>query len=339
MNNILVSIIVPVYNGEKYIKNCIDRIKEQTYKNIELIIINDGSTDNTEEIIKKYNFNNLKHIIINKKNSGVSDSRNLGIKKSTGKYITFLDVDDELTSDAISYYMRIITVNKCDAVRGNYVLKYKDKFKRNKEKNKEKLYAQFEMKNLRLNLYRGNFNGFGCLFFIKRKLLIDNNIYFPKEMSFMEDFVFISNLFKYAKSVFFSSKIMYLYIQNNDSASHSTNIDKRLCNIDYKYKNTIEYIRSNNFSKETICDILNQNIYILLKTQYYIINNYKIDKNYKIDLDKDKIYNRLHKYLSENGMELRQMDLKNKILFEILKIKNKKLILLINKLYMILKGE
>ena len=89
----LISIIVPVYNCEEYIEKCIDSILHQTYQNFEVIVINDGSKDNTLEKLKKY-INKNKITIISIENNGVSNARNLGIKNSKGDYICFIDSDD-----------------------------------------------------------------------------------------------------------------------------------------------------------------------------------------------------------------------------------------------------
>ena len=92
-----ISIIIPIYNGEKFIKKCLDSILANYNKNYEVIIINDGSTDGTREILNNYKEENIK--IINNNNNGVSFSRNLGIKLATGKYIMFVDIDDYLSSN------------------------------------------------------------------------------------------------------------------------------------------------------------------------------------------------------------------------------------------------
>ena len=90
----LVSIVVPVYNCENYIERCIKSLLEQTYKNIEIILINDGSKDRSLDICKKYSNIDKRIVIIDKKNEGVSKARNTGIKKSNGKFISFVDADD-----------------------------------------------------------------------------------------------------------------------------------------------------------------------------------------------------------------------------------------------------
>ena len=96
-----ISIIVPVYNAQKYLKKCIDSIINQTYKNIEILLINDGSKDKSLKICKEYEKKDSRIIVIDKQNKGVSNTRNVGIKKSTGDYIVFIDSDDCFELDAI----------------------------------------------------------------------------------------------------------------------------------------------------------------------------------------------------------------------------------------------
>lgn len=97
----LISIVVPVYNAEKYIVKCMDSLINQTYGNIEIIVINDGSKDRTKNILDKYALNDKRIKIIHKENTGVSDTRNIGINISTGEYVCFVDADDWLDSDYI----------------------------------------------------------------------------------------------------------------------------------------------------------------------------------------------------------------------------------------------
>lgn len=105
MNN-LVSIIIPVYNTEDYLEKCLNSIINQDYKNIEIIIINDGSTDNSASIIENFDYKNKRHIIINEDNQGLSYARNVGLDVSNGRYVCFVDSDDYVKNDFISkmYY-------------------------------------------------------------------------------------------------------------------------------------------------------------------------------------------------------------------------------------------
>lgn len=100
-----VSIIIPVYNSEKYISKCLDSVLNQTYKNIEIIVINDGSKDNSINILKEYEKKYKRIVLIDKQNEGVSKTRNLGINKATGDFIMFVDNDDYIDKDYIFNYM------------------------------------------------------------------------------------------------------------------------------------------------------------------------------------------------------------------------------------------
>lgn len=107
--NIDYSIIIPIYNCEKYIEKCIISVINQKYENFELILINDGSTDKSFEVCKKYKENDNRIICISKNNSGVSDTRNVGIKNAKGKYILFLDSDDYIEENYLLCINKMIT--------------------------------------------------------------------------------------------------------------------------------------------------------------------------------------------------------------------------------------
>lgn len=101
MDNPKISVIIPVYNGEQFIETAINSVINQTYTNYEIIVVNDGSVDNTREIVNKIAFKNEKIKLINKENAGVSVARNIGVRETTGEYLTFLDADDKLECTAL----------------------------------------------------------------------------------------------------------------------------------------------------------------------------------------------------------------------------------------------
>lgn len=115
-----VTIIVPVYNAKKYIKRCIESILKQTYENFELLLINDGSKDNSIKILNDYLKKDKRIKVIDKENEGVAKTRNLGIKKATGKYIMFIDNDDYIDPDYVETYIKIAIDNNSDVVMGGY---------------------------------------------------------------------------------------------------------------------------------------------------------------------------------------------------------------------------
>ena len=121
-----VSIIVPVYNGEKTLERCVDSVLKQEYKDFELFLINDGSSDKTREICERYAAADDRVLVIHKENSGVSESRNMAIAQAHGEYLQFLDCDDWITPDATKLLVRAakeygvaLEVNNSSLLPGN----------------------------------------------------------------------------------------------------------------------------------------------------------------------------------------------------------------------------
>ena len=114
MNKPLISVVVPVYNVEQYLKKCLDSIIKQKYNNLEIIIVNDGSTDNSQKICQEYVKKDKRIKLITQKNQGLSAARNTGIDNAHGKYISFVDSDDYLDLEFINELYNTIIENKSD---------------------------------------------------------------------------------------------------------------------------------------------------------------------------------------------------------------------------------
>ena len=114
MKNPLVSVIIPIYNVEKYINKTINSVINQTYKNLEIILVNDGATDNSLEICKKYNEIDSRIMIIEKENGGLSSARNAGLDVAKGEYISLIDGDDFIESHFIEYLLSLIIKSEAD---------------------------------------------------------------------------------------------------------------------------------------------------------------------------------------------------------------------------------
>ena len=112
----LISVIVPVYNVEEYLDECLDSIRKQTYKNIEVILVNDGSTDKSQEICERYCQQDSRFYLINQENRGLSGARNRGIQESTAEFITFVDSDDVIKEDMLEQLMKPMTLENIDIV-------------------------------------------------------------------------------------------------------------------------------------------------------------------------------------------------------------------------------
>ena len=130
MDNPKVSIIIPVYNVEKYLKKCLDSVVNQTLKDIEIIVVNDGSPDNSQKIIDEYAKKYSQIASYTKENGGLSDARNYGIKKSKGKYLAFIDSDDFIDHDMIKKMYNKAVKENLDIVVCNSVEVYENGLKR-----------------------------------------------------------------------------------------------------------------------------------------------------------------------------------------------------------------
>ena len=115
-----ITVIVPVYNVEHYLDKCLDSVIKQTYKNIEIIVVNDGSTDNSGEICQEYAQKDNRIVYIEKENGGLSDARNAGLDQMTGSYVTFVDSDDWIEQDYVETLYQKITEYQADIAIGNY---------------------------------------------------------------------------------------------------------------------------------------------------------------------------------------------------------------------------
>ena len=120
MENELISIIVPIYNVENYLRQCLDSIVSQTYQNFECLLINDGSSDNSADICREYIEKDSRFRYFEKENVGVSSARNLGIERSKGQYITFIDSDDWVDSEYLEVLYRALIEEKADIAITTY---------------------------------------------------------------------------------------------------------------------------------------------------------------------------------------------------------------------------
>lgn len=232
MNQKLVSIIIPVYNSEKYLKQCINSIRQQTYKNIEIIVIDDGSTDNSFNIISDLQKKDKRIKKFKIKNGGVSRARNYGIEKSNGNYITFIDSDDWVSNDFVKHAMQYIEEYNIDIVLGGTEKKYVTSNKKYHIKSKDiKIYQNIELKNVENNIigYKTKetpelekcfMSGSVCKIFKKNTL---EGIKFDEYLKIGEDTIFNIETLRKSKSIGITPEIWYYYRMNENSATKKLN--------------------------------------------------------------------------------------------------------------------
>ena len=175
----LVSIIIPVYNVEKYLSHCLNSVLSQNFNDFEILLVNDGSTDGSDKICNEYAEKDNRIRAFHKENNGLSSARNYGLKKSSGKYVIFLDSDDFWNNDDIllSFFHKA-EENNLDVVRGEYYnvnsngfLLYTPKITKFKLSLDNKIMSSYEMMK-----YVIEDSFFSCLFFYKKDSI--NNLFF-----------------------------------------------------------------------------------------------------------------------------------------------------------------
>ena len=278
--NDLISIIVNVYNGEKYIEKCLNSILRQTYKNIEIIIVNDNSKDKTLNIIKKYKDKRIK-IINNKKNIGLSLSRNIGIDNSNGKYLYFVDVDDYIELDTIEYLYKLIKKYKVKLSTCKCLDIYDYNYKYKNDTETITLLSNEEMLNKLLLTIDRTGTTWNKLY--EKDLF--NDIRFEDRI--VNDVVTTYKLILKCKKIVFSNQIKYFYLRHNNSILGKKNY-KHLIDL---YDGAIE--RYNHIDKIYPEKIENKICLLLLIESLYVINNKELN-NYLKDKDALNLYKRLY---------------------------------------------
>ena len=213
-----VSVIVPAYNAEKYIEKCIDSLIFQTYLNIEIIVVDDGSTDKTYDILQ--NYKNIE--IIHSKQSGVSSARNKGLDIATGDYIMFLDSDDYLDADAIETLVNLSAEYDTDII--HFPLRYVSDNNVSEEDfvhGDDKFVAKDEFQT---NIYKKIFTSIQfnsvCRNFYKKELT--DNVRFKTDIKTAEDLIFNLNMFTKAKNCLFTNKVKYNYCRDTEGLTGSS---------------------------------------------------------------------------------------------------------------------
>lgn len=213
----LVSIIVPAYNAEKYISRCIESILSQSYENIELIIINDGSSDDTGKIIEKYSSVDDRIRIFNVPNGGVSCARNIGILQAQGKYCQFVDADDMLMMNAVYTEVQAAELYDADVVHFDYITSSDIHSDDSEQFNVVDVSVGQAIDDFCLN----KIENYVWCFFFRRKYLKKCNITFNQEIDFGEDVLFIAQLFENCCTIIYIPKHLYFY-RKHLCATHMT---------------------------------------------------------------------------------------------------------------------
>ena len=248
METPLISIIIPVYNVEKYIKACLTSVFNQSYTNIEIIIIDDNGKDKSIEIasemlkITSFRYSIIKQI----ENMGVSEARNTGIKHSLGKYIFFLDADDVITPNCIELLYNAMVSSKSDLVMGEYKRIYSKEFNKELDDNiNYKDSKKIEYKDI----YYNNESHYIWNILYKKSVILDNNLFFEKDIKFAEDALWITLVqFKAKKMVKINAQTYKYRITKDSSCISLCAKDKYINNLILVIEKLFDYVNSQKYS-------------------------------------------------------------------------------------------
>ncbi|MGL4252976.1 MAG: glycosyltransferase family 2 protein, partial [Fusobacteriaceae bacterium] len=213
-----ISVVVAVYNGEKYIERCIDSIINQEFKNLEIIIIDDGSQDETENLCKKYlGIQNLKYIKV--QNGGCSKARNIGIENALGEYIVFVDADDYLEKNMYKDMYRCAIENNADIVVSGF-----KKVRENRELEDVLIPQKSDYMESFFKLIAKDDDSFYPVWnkLYKRAILIEKKIKFPLDTHMGEDIVFNYKMFYFSSIVSVCREATYNYFLNTQGVTQNS---------------------------------------------------------------------------------------------------------------------
>lgn len=255
----IISIIVPVYNTEQYLSSCLDSILNQTYKNIELIIINDGSTDRSAEICDLYSSKDTRIKVIHKMNGGVSTARNLSLSIASGNYIGFIDSDDIISSHMFELLYNNIKDNDCEvSVCGIKVCSLNNIGTKNSINRK---VIVEDNRTALCNLLVGKYYaGHSCNKLFKKSAI--QNTIFNEDIYVYEDLLFVTKVFLNCTKIVYDSEPNYYYFIRNTSAYNRAFTEKQYTalNACYEIKNMLQ---DPLYTHYTEANILLCNLYLL----------------------------------------------------------------------------
>lgn len=243
----MVSIIVPIYNAEQYLRRCVDSILNQEYTDYELLLVNDGSTDASGDICEEYGDRDPRVIVIQKENTGVSDSRNRALDRARGKYLQFLDSDDWITPDATRLFVRAAEEYGCDMVISDFYRVVGERLSPKGDIEEEGVLTREEFAAHMMENPADFYYGVLWNKLYRRDIVEEHKLRMDTDISWCEDFMFNLEYIRYAKVFYALHAPIYYYVKRKGSlASQGINISKTV-----KMKlNVFEYY--NNFYKHVL---------------------------------------------------------------------------------------
>ena len=292
----LISVVIPVYNVEKYVVQCIKSVLNQIYTKLDIIVVDDGSTDNSGQICDRYAKEDTRIRVIHKENGGLSDARNRGIEEAIGRYIIFIDSDDYVSPNYVDNLYNLVKKNGCDigvtcAIKYNYKTKYLCKTESMKSQETKVFNSEQAIKNM---LYRQDIPIYAWAKIYNRELF--DYIQFPNGELF-EDLGTEYLLFHEASKIAFNPVRDYFYLQRTNSIITSKYNSNKMIQV-YNCEKIIEFVREKypKIEKAAIskCFVTTLNHYSTIPKGRKFIN----DRKYALNII--KMYRKKVLYDNEN---------------------------------------
>ena len=298
-----ISVVIPVYKVEKYLKKCVDSVRNQTYENLEIILVDDGSPDNCGKMCDELAQSDERIKVVHKENAGLSAARNTGIENATGRYICFIDSDDFLSEDFCEVLYDAVQESGSDVASVALSMVREDGYKINtsddlKEVIKDNnMYTYVGNEILKQILYRKTFKNYVCTKLYKKEIL--ESCKFKEGVNY-EDVLFMYEISKKINKITFVNKECYFYLKRYDSITATCsekNLNDFLDVVTYRYE---EIDSKGNLDKYNMYALLESIISISIK---YIISKQTYET---VDKKSEYIFEKLKQYLNnyENEIEL-----------------------------------
>lgn len=302
-----VSVIIPVYNVEKYLRRCVDSVLAQTYKNIEVILVNDGSPDRCPQICDEYVESDSRIKVIHKKNGGLSSARNAGLDSSTGDYITFVDSDDWIAPDTYEHSIGMMNVYSADVVQFDYITTKEYTLNTHNEDEVIETYEGLDiLRYYLLSTYKtGSYSVCRCLF--PRDAIGDVRF---REGKINEDIDFKYKVLRNTKKLAVTNLVKYFYYQHGETIS-SGGLRKKDFDL---YDSADELYKLAVVENDT--EIEQLALYKKLRTPFSLLSKIAYFGIADDSIDKQKIIKKLTKEHRENAGKLLRspMTLSRKVL-------------------------
>ena len=284
----LVSVIIPAYNAERYIGYCIDSVIAQSYKNLEIIVIDDGSTDNTKGVRRNYHDNRVHYYC--QKNGGPASARNHGLTKAAGEYIAFVDADDFISPEYIITLLRLnlnytTFCSVCSYVKFQNKDRLEESINKNQKVKEQKMNRNAALKSL---FYKKEITAYPVLKLFHHSVI--KNVYFPEELRLGEDLQFVYEIIKTQDEISYTNAELYYYFQNQQSITHNFDIV-----IAKKHWEQLKRIKNEVNEEKEISDAVAYRMFVVA---------YDFFRKMPVDLEEDKFSAELRTFVKSNRLRI-----------------------------------